>query len=450
MMKLPLSLAAGLCLLAKPVWAQNAPASFADLVEQLQPAVVNISTTHMPSDNEDVDDGLGIISPNPQIQNYFAPHNPQQVSLGSGFVVDETGYIVTNHHVIDKAQEINVTLADERQLAAEIVGSDVKTDLALIRVKTAEKLPTVKLGNSDKIRAGDWIIAIGNPFGLGGSVTAGIISAKSRDIEAGAYDNFIQTDASINQGSSGGPMFNMNGEVIGINSAIYSTSGGSMGIGFATPINLAKFVIEQLKSKGKVDRGWLGIKIQDADNGIVVTSVAEDSPAKLADIEAGDVIISLNEQKITDPKQFSRQIAETSEGSKITLKTLRNQQPLIKNRVVKKIPDLPLVKPTTPQQTNDDNNLLGMEMAELTPELIERYQLEKDSNGVVVMAVKSGSDAEIKGIKPGDLIAAIDKKKVWDINDVRAAVDDAKQENNRQVLLMINNHNVPQYAVVKP
>lgn len=450
MMKLPLSLAAGLCLLAKPVGAQNAPASFADLVEQLQPAVVNISTTHMPSDNEDVDDGLGIISPNPQIQNYFAPHNPQQVSLGSGFVVDETGYIVTNHHVIDKAQEINVTLADERQLAAEIVGSDVKTDLALIRVKTAEKLPTVKLGNSDKIRAGDWIIAIGNPFGLGGSVTAGIISAKSRDIEAGAYDNFIQTDASINQGSSGGPMFNMNGEVIGINSAIYSTSGGSMGIGFATPINLAKFVIEQLKSKGKVDRGWLGIKIQDADNGIVVTSVAEDSPAKLADIEAGDVIISLNEQKITDPKQFSRQIAETSEGSKITLKTLRNQQPQIKNLVVKKMPDLPLVKPTTPPQTNDDNNLLGMEMAELTPELIERYQLEKDSNGVVVVAVKSGSDAEIKGIKPGDLIAAIDKKKVWDINDVRAAVDDAKQENNRQVLLMINNHNVPQYAVVKP
>ena len=450
MMKLPLSLAAGLCLLAKPVWAQNAPASFADLVEQLQPAVVNISTTHMPSDNEDVDDGLGIISPNPQIQNYFAPHNPQQVSLGSGFVVDETGYIVTNHHVIDKAQEINVTLADERQLAAEIVGSDVKTDLALIRVKTAEKLPTVKLGNSDKIRAGDWIIAIGNPFGLGGSVTAGIISAKSRDIEAGAYDNFIQTDASINQGSSGGPMFNMNGEVIGINSAIYSTSGGSMGIGFATPINLAKFVIEQLKSKGKVDRGWLGIKIQDADNGIVVTSVAEDSPAKLADIEAGDVIISLNEQKITDPKQFSRQIAETSEGSKITLKTLRNQQPQIKNLVVKKMPDLPLVKPTTPPQTNDDNNLLGMEMAELTPELIERYQLEKESSGVVVVAVKSGSDAEIKGIKPGDLIAAIDKKKVWDINDVRAAVDDAKQENNRQVLLMINNHNVPQYAVVKP
>ena len=449
-MKLPLSLAAGLCLLAKPVWAQNAPASFADLVEQLQPAVVNISTTHMPSDNEDVDDGLGIISPNPQIQNYFAPHNPQQVSLGSGFVVDETGYIVTNHHVIDKAQEINVTLADERQLAAEIVGSDVKTDLALIRVKTAEKLPTVKLGNSDKIRAGDWIIAIGNPFGLGGSVSAGIISAKSRDIEAGAYDNFIQTDASINQGSSGGPMFNMNGEVIGINSAIYSTSGGSMGIGFATPINLAKFVIEQLKSKGKVDRGWLGIKIQDADNGIVVTSVAEDSPAKLADIEAGDVIISLNEQKITDPKQFSRQIAETSEGSKITLKTLRNQQPQIKNLVVKKMPDLPLVKPTTPPQTTDDNNLLGMEMAELTPELIERYQLEKDSNGVVVVAVKSGSDAEIKGIKPGDLIAAIDKKKVWDINDVRAAVDDAKQENNRQVLLMINNHNVPQYAVVKP
>lgn len=450
MMKALISLAAGLVLLARPAGAQSVPASFADLVEQLQPAVVNISTTHLPNDNEDADDELGIISPNPQIQNYFAPHNPQQVSLGSGFVVDENGYIVTNHHVIDKAQEITVTLADESQLEAEIVGSDAKTDLALIKVKTEAKLPTVKLGDSDKIRVGDWIVAIGNPFGLGGSVTAGIISAKSRDIEAGAYDNFIQTDASINQGSSGGPMFNMDGEVIGINSAIYSTSGGSMGIGFATPINLAKFVIEQLKANGRVERGWLGIKIQDADKGIVVTSVSEASPARQAGIEPGDIIISLNGQKISDPKQFSRQIAETAEGSKITLEMLHNQQPQIKELVVKKMPEQPQTAPEPMAETSRDNSLLGMEMAELTPELMQRYQLESESTGVVVTAVNAGSDAEIKGIKPGDLIAAIDKKKVLDIKDVQAAVDDAKRENNRQVLLMINNHNVPQYAVVKP
>lgn len=450
MMKALISLAAGLVLLARPAGAQGVPASFADLVEQLQPAVVNISTTHLPNDNEDADDELGIISPNPQIQNYFAPHNPQQVSLGSGFVVDENGYIVTNHHVIDKAQEITVTLADESQLEAEIIGSDAKTDLALIKVKTEAKLPTVKLGDSDKIRVGDWIVAIGNPFGLGGSVTAGIISAKSRDIEAGAYDNFIQTDASINQGSSGGPMFNMDGEVIGINSAIYSTSGGSMGIGFATPINLAKFVIEQLKANGRVERGWLGIKIQDADKGIVVTSVSEASPARQAGIEPGDIIISLNGQKIFDPKQFSRQIAETAEGSPITLDILRNQQPQTKKLVVKKMPEQPQTAPKPVAETSRDNSLLGMEMAELTPELMQRYQLESESTGVVVTAVNAGSDAEIKGIKPGDLIAAIDKKKVLDIKDVQAAVDDAKRENNRQVLLMINNHNVPQYAVVKP
>ena len=242
--------------------AQPVLPSFADLVEKLQPSVVNISTTRLPEDMEQIDDKLGIISPNPEIQHYFTPHNPEYVSLGSGFIIDENGYIVTNNHVIDKAQEITVTLADERQFKAEIIGIDEKTDLALIKINNVDTLQSAQLGNSDNVRVGDWILAIGNPFGLGGSVTAGIVSAKSRDIDAGSYDNFIQTDASINQGSSGGPMFNLQGEVIGINSAIYSTSGGSMGIGFAAPINLAKFVISELKTKGKVERGWIGIKIK--------------------------------------------------------------------------------------------------------------------------------------------------------------------------------------------
>ena len=282
--------AAGLLLWCTHVRAQALP-SFADLVEKLQPSVVNISTTHKPQEDSSNEEMLGIESTNPRIKDYFNPQNPQQLSLGSGFIIDGDGYIITNNHVIDQAEEITVTLADNRQLTARLVGRDGKTDIALIKVEASEKLPAVKLGDSDKIRVGDWVLAIGNPFGLGGSVTAGIVSAKSRDIEAGPYDNFIQTDASINQGSSGGPMFNLDGEVIGINTAIFSTNGGSMGIGFAVPVNLTHFVIEQLKSKGKVERGWIGIKIQpnsgdiahslsqQAQRGVIVSSVSEGSSA---------------------------------------------------------------------------------------------------------------------------------------------------------------------------
>ncbi len=446
----------------KPAAAQNL-SSFADLVEKLQPSVVNISTTHLPGDEEGSDESLGIVSPNPQIQDYFSPHNPQQVSLGSGFIVDESGYIVTNYHVIDKAQEISVTLADERMLKAEVIGSDAKTDLALIKINTADKLPAAKLGNSDDIRVGDWIIAIGNPFGLGGSVTAGIVSAKSRDIEAGSYDNFIQTDASINQGSSGGPMFNIKGEVIGINSAIYSTTGGSMGIGFAAPINLAKFVIAELKSKGKVERGWLGIKIQpnstaisesvsqEAPAGIVVTSVMEESPARKAGIEAGDILLRLNGSVIDDPKTFSRQIAETPAGTEIRLDVWRDKKSFAQKLKVELMPEAPKTQPSRLRLSGqEEEKPLGLGFAAVSPELIEKYQLEADSRGVVVTEVVPGSDAEIKGIKPGDLITEIDKKAVLDVQDVQTSIEDARRENNRPVLFLINNHNIPHYAAVKP
>ena len=458
-------------LAAFPAKAQNVPFSFADLAEQLLPVVVNISTSHVMQENENADASLEIGSSNPKINDFFKPQKPQQVSLGSGFIIDEDGFILTNNHVIEGAKEIVVTLADESSFDADVVGTDDKTDLALIKIEAGKKLTFAKLGDSDKIRVGDWILAIGNPFGLGGSVTAGIISAKSRDIEAGAYDNFIQTDASINQGSSGGPMFNMSGEVIGINSAIFSTNGGSMGIGFAVPINLSKFVISQLKEKGKVERSQIGIKFQPntADissslqqnkiEGVIVTSVDENSAAQKAGIEAGDVIVKLNGKTINNTKDFSRQIAETKVGSQISLEIWRNQK--LKNIVLKT--QLMPQNPKKAQQTQqelflEENKLpvhpgyikeLKITLENVSPEIMNKYNLLPNSKGVVVTKVDMGSDAEEKGVREGDLITEVDKKNIFDINDVKTYVNEAKMENNRPVLLLINNNNIPHYAAVK-
>lgn len=469
--------AAGLLLWCTHVRAQALP-SFADLVEKLQPSVVNISTTHKPQEDSSNEEMLGIESTNPRIKDYFNPQNPQQLSLGSGFIIDGDGYIITNNHVIDQAEEITVTLADNRQLTARLVGRDGKTDIALIKLEASEKLPAVKLGDSDKIRVGDWVLAIGNPFGLGGSVTAGIVSAKSRDIEAGPYDNFIQTDASINQGSSGGPMFNLDGEVIGINTAIFSTNGGSMGIGFAVPVNLTHFVIEQLKSKGKVERGWIGIKIQpnsgdiahslsqQAQRGVIVSSVSEGSSAKAAGIEAGDIILSFDGQPIDDAKNFSRMVAETEVGKTINLEIWRDKQirkislpvmlmpeepSLYKEAKEENRDTAPLVE-TVPERQNAPDGLidaLEISVADLTPEILNKYSLSNDARGVVVTGVVPGSDAELKGLSVGRLITQIDKKAIFDINDVKTYVNDAKIENNRPVLLLVNDNNVPHYVAVK-
>ena len=290
--------------------------SFADLAERLIPSVVNISTLHSPENEEENDTDFQ--SGTPGIDRFFNQKGNNQVSLGSGFVLSEDGYIITNNHVIDQAEEISVILSDNTKIEAELIGRDMKTDIALIKINTDKKLIPVVFGDSDKIRVGDWVLAIGNPFGLGGSVTAGIVSAKSRDIESGPYDNFIQTDASINQGSSGGPMFNMNGEVIGINSAIFSTTGASMGIGFAIPVNLAKWVVSQLKNTGEVKRGWLGIKIQpntpeiasslglSSEAGALVSGLSENSPAQKSGIKAGDIILDFDGHKIDNTKKLSR------------------------------------------------------------------------------------------------------------------------------------------------
>lgn len=428
--------------------------SFADLVEQLSPSVVNISTTPKDENTEPHSEFLNGTTSDSDI---FSSSPSGHVALGSGFILDEEGYILTNSHVIENASEITVILHDNTPLAAVLVGTDKKTDLALIKVDTNRKLTPVKFGDSDKIRVGDWILAIGNPFGLGGSVTAGIISAKSRDIASGPYDNFIQTDASINQGSSGGPMFNLQGEVIGINTAIFSTTGGSMGIGFAIPANQAHFVIKQLKEQGKVTRGWIGIKIQPhADDiaksldlnekqGIIISGVTEGSPAKQAGIEAGDILLSVNNQPTGNTQNFSRLIAESPIGSEITVSLWRNNQ-----RLNKKIKILPMPEPAatlprkeTPTELSISTpNLLnfaelGIGLANIDEQMLDKYQLSSTTKGLVVTDILPGSDAEAKGLKRGSVIIKIDKKDVFNLEDANRYISDARLENHRPVLFSV-------------
>ena len=379
------------------------------------------------------------------------------VALGSGFILDEEGYILTNGHVIEDASEITVILQDNTPLAAVLVGTDKQTDLALIKVDTNHKLIPVKFGNSDKIRVGDWILAIGNPFGLGGSVTAGIVSAKERDIASGPYDNFIQTDASINQGSSGGPMFNLQGEVIGINTAIFSTTGGSMGIGFAIPANQAHFVIKQLKEQGKVTRGWIGIKIQphsddiaksldlQGKSGIIISGVTEDSPAKQAGLEAGDIILSINNQPTGNTQSFSRLIAESSIGTEISISLWRNGNTLSKKIKISPMPE-PRLVPSAPPETiapiSQPTPLLnfaelGIGLADIDEQMMDKYQLPSATKGLVVTDILPGSDAENKGLKRGSVIIKIDKKDVFNLEDANRYISDARLENHRPVLLSV-------------
>lgn len=470
-LKLKLLLVGLFAFCGSSAFAQEGYPSFADLAEKLTPSVVNISTIHQP-DADGAENAVNFSSPNPIIDRYFNPKGNGQTSLGSGFIISEDGYIITNNHVIDKAEEISVTLSDNTSVEAKLVGVDKKTDLALIKIDTNKKLQPVVLGDSDKIRVGDWILAIGNPFGLGGSVTAGIVSAKSRDIEAGPYDNFIQTDASINQGSSGGPMFDMKGEVIGINSAIFSTTGGSMGIGFAIPVNLAKWVVEQLKTKGEVKRGWIGVKIQPnndeiaeslglkAQEGVLVSGLSDGASAKDAGVLVGDVILSFDGHLIDNTKNLSRMVAETQIGKKVIVELWRNQT---KVPLEVEVIEMPEETPNEPAAKNneeyyeslnadDEDGMieeLDIRFSEITPEMIDKYSLPTDAQGVVITEIRLGSDAEKKGLRNGDVITKIDKKDVFTLNDVRKFVNEAKMENNRPVLLLVQDKAGVHFAALK-
>lgn len=425
--------------------------SFADLAEKLTPSVVNISSFSQ----SETENGEG--------------NTPLSESLGSGFIIDGNGYIITNNHVVDKAESISVTLSDNTKTEARVIGKDPKTDLALIKIETKRPLNAVKFGDSDKIRVGDWVLAIGNPFGLGSSVTAGIVSAKSRDIESGPYDSFIQTDASINQGNSGGPMFNLQGEVIGISSAIFSTTGASQGVGFAIPANLAGWVISQLKEHGEVKRGWIGIKIQpntpeiadslgiSANQGVVVSGVTEQGPAQKAGLQAGDIVLSFNRQPIDNTKNLSRLIAETKIGTPAPIEIWRSGQKQTLTVPIELMPEetpLSAAKETASDaaETPDNGeslNIIGFTVKEISPELAERYKLAPSTSGVVVTDILPNSDASRKGIKIGDIIVKIDKRNIIGESAFHEYVNDARRENNRPVLLAIQGQEALHFVAIK-
>ena len=425
--------------------------SFADLAEKLTPSVVNISSFSQ----SETENGEG--------------NTPLSESLGSGFIIDGNGYIITNNHVVDKAESISITLSDNTKTEARVIGKDPKTDLALIKIETKRPLNAVKFGDSDKIRVGDWVLAIGNPFGLGSSVTAGIVSAKSRDIKSGPYDSFIQTDASINQGNSGGPMFNLQGEVIGISSAIFSTTGASQGVGFAIPANLAGWVISQLKEHGEVKRGWIGIKIQpntpeiadslgiSANQGVVVSGVTEQGPAQKAGLQAGDIVLSFNRQPIDNTKNLSRLIAETKIGTPAPIEIWRSGQKQTLTVPIELMPEetpLSAAKETASDaaETPDNGeslNIIGFTVKEISPELAERYKLAPSTSGVVVTDILPNSDASRKGIKIGDIIVKIDKRNIIGESAFHEYVNDARRENNRPVLLAIQGQEALHFVAVK-
>ena len=443
--------------------ARGAPDSFADLAEKLSPAVVNISTTQTVAGSEG-EVPMPQFPPGSPFEEFFKDFlerqgrgnaEPRKVtSLGSGFIIDASGVIVTNNHVIQDAEEITVTLQDGTQLPAELRGHDEKTDVAVLTVKPSKPLPFVNFGDSDAIRVGDWVLAIGNPFGLGGSVTAGIVSARNRNINAGPYDDFIQTDAAINRGNSGGPLFNMDGEVVGINTAIYSPSGGSVGIGFSVPSALAKQVVAQLREFGETRRGWLGVRIQtvtdeiaeslslDKARGALVVGVDEKGPAADGGIKVGDVIIGFDGKDVPDMRSLPRVVAETKIGAAVDVDIWRDgKQKTVEIKVgqldetvaaAAEAGDKGSSSPTKSQV------VLGMSLAPLGDAQREKYSLPDDVSGVVVLDVEGDSQAAEKGMRPGDVIVEVAQTKVETPAQINDKIKAEKADGKKSVLFLIS------------
>ena len=379
-------------------------------------------------------------------------------SLGSGFIVDPSGLVVTNNHVIEGADEVTVTLQDNTSLKATIVGRDERVDVALLKVKSDKPLPAVSFGDSDKERVGDWVLAIGNPFGLGGSVTAGIVSARGRDIRQGPYDDFLQTDAAINRGNSGGPLFNMNGEVIGINTAIYSPSGGSIGIGFAIPANMAKTVVDQLRDFGHARRGWLGVRIQQVtpdiaeslglhdSGGAMVAGVNDGGPADQAKIRNGDIILKFNGQDVKEMRNLPRIVAETPIGQEVPVTIWRDGKQQIVQAKVGELPEDQQVAAATPgptgkvdKPTPTEISGLGLQLAPITQETRDKYQLSANQKGVLVTDVAANSPAAERGLKAGDVIVEVGSppEPVNSPADVQQRVDTVRKQSRRSVLMLV-------------
>ncbi len=440
--------------------AKSAPDSFADLAERLLPMVVNISTTTV-IEGRDVPT-MPELPPGSPFEDFFKEffdRNPSQqrerraTSLGSGFIISADGYVVTNNHVIQDADEITVILHDDTQLQADIIGYDPKTDLALLKVNFDGDLPAASFGNSDASRVGDWIVAIGNPFGLGGTVTAGIISARGRDINSGPYDEYIQTDASINRGNSGGPMFNLDGDVVGINTAIFSPSGGSVGIGFAIPSNVAKNVIEQLIEHGEVRRGWLGVHIQEVTEeiaetlgmseatGALVANVMEDGPAAASGIQPGDVILTFNDSLVAEMRRLPKIVADTPVGEEVDVEVWRDGKEITIQVVVGVLDDEVVAAASSTgkgdemQETRIEK--LGISVAGFTDEIRQQFELDDSAKGVIVTAVDEAGPAAEKAIRPGDLIVEVSQSEVTEPGQIIQSVEDAEAAGRKSVLLLI-------------
>jgi len=433
------------------------PGSFSRLVKGAKESVVNISTVKIIKGG-----GLlrkGPSGPEDPFHDFFdrffkdqIPKDFRQKSLGSGFIIDKEGFILTNNHVVEKTDEIKVTLANEREFSAKIIGRDPKTDLALIRIESDEPLVPLPLGNSDNLEVGDWVVAIGNPFGLDHTVTAGIVSAKYRQIGAGSYDNFIQTDASINPGNSGGPLLNTAGEVVGINSAIYSRTGGSVGIGFAVPINMAKDLLPQLK-RGKVVRGWLGVYIQKItpelgeklklkdERGALVADVSAGGPAEKAGIKRGDVIVSFDEKAVKEMKELPLIVASTPVGKKVKVEVIRRGK---KESFEVKVGKLEEEK--EPEAAKEEASELGMAVEEITPELAGHFGLSEKS-GLIVVQVGRDSPAGEAGIRKGDIILEIDQESMKKLDEYRKKIQEYKKDDT--VLFLIKRKDATLYLTLK-
>jgi serine protease Do len=459
--------------------ARSGPPGFADLAERLLPAVVNISTSQTITSKEAVENLPDIqFPPGSPFEDFFKEFKQQQhgkesirkrkaTALGSGFIIDPSGYIVTNFHVIEGADEINVILQDDTNLSATVVGSDKKTDLALLKIEPKASLTAVSFGDSNKVRIGDWILAIGNPYGFGGSVTAGIISARARNINSGPYDEYLQTDAPINRGNSGGPMFDMDGNVVGVNTAIISPTGGNVGLAFAIPSSLAKNIIEQLKTKGHIRRGWLGVRIQTvtqdiADGlslgqprGALVSGVNEDGPAAKAGIQAGDVILSFDGKDIPEMHRLPLIVAETDVDKTVDVVVFRKGKKVTLRVKVGELSakdtdeEEEAGKETVPSVPSGSEKLddLGLSAAPLTPAVRNRFDIKKGVTGVVVTALSSESLSGEQGVEVGDVIAEAAQQEVKSPKELAERAKQAKKE-GKPLLLLINRKEELQFVAI--
>jgi serine protease Do len=458
------------------------PDKIADVAEAVIDAVVNISTsqTVAAGGGRSSREGQGQAPearPGPQLppgspfeeffEEFFknrrgqgdpkgGERSPRRVnSLGSGFVIDPDGIVVTNNHVIADADEITVVFNDGSKLKAELIGKDAKTDLAVLKVKPDKPLKSVNFGNSDKIRLGEWVIAIGNPFSLGGSVTAGIISARNRDINSGPYDNYIQTDAAINRGNSGGPLFNLEGEVIGVNTAIISPSGGSIGIGFAVPANTAMAVIGQLREFKEVRRGWLGVRIQQVTDdiaeslgmkparGALVAGIDDKGPAKPAGIEAGDVIVKFDGKDIKEMRDLPKIVGDTPVGKDVPVVIIRKGKEETKTVRLGRLEDTPQPASVRTDAPAEDKSVvqkaLGLNLANMTDELRKKYKIKDSVKGVVITGVDANSAAAEKRLNAGDVIVKVTDEEVANAADVQKRIDQLKKDGKKTALLLVAN-----------